>query len=198
MHSTQRRRDAETSAGYYATEWPVVEGDGKPASVILTRRRGDAETRRSAQRSGEVKERTSAETAEDGGLRCGADGFPEGKRRVPCHGRGRGGTGWATRECDFDAEARRRGDKRGEAAQSKRGRARRQRRMVAFGAERTGFRREDILTRRRGGRRVQGRGQRGFILLPGGGRGGRRNPRPCRSTSRRDCARVASGRGRVG
>ena len=49
------------------------------------------------------------------------------------------------RECDFDAEARRRGDKRREAAQSKKGRARRQRRMVAFGAERTGFRRERIL-----------------------------------------------------
>src|ERR1035438_8828980 len=115
-----------------------------------------------------------------------------------CHGRGRGGTGWETRECNFDAEARRRGGRRGEAAQAKRGRARRQRRMVAFGAERTGFRREDILTRRRGGRRVRGRGQRGFILPPGGGRGGRRNPRPCRSTSRRGCARVASGRGRVG
>src|ERR1017187_10403201 len=42
------------------------------------------------------------------------------------------------RECDFDAEARRRGDQRGEAAKSKRG-TRRQRRIVAFGSERTGF-----------------------------------------------------------
>src|ERR1035441_10152150 len=43
------------------------------------------------------------------------------------------------RECYFDAEARRRGEKRREAAQSKRGRARRQRRMVAFSSERTRF-----------------------------------------------------------
>src|ERR1019366_6040361 len=42
------------------------------------------------------------------------------------------------RECDFDAEARRRGDQRGEAAKAKRG-TRRQRRIVAFGSERTGF-----------------------------------------------------------
>src|ERR1039457_1826416 len=47
------------------------------------------------------------------------------------------------REFDCDAEARRRGEKRREAAQSKRGRARRQRRMVAFGSERMGFRREN-------------------------------------------------------
>src|ERR1017187_8282904 len=39
-------------------------------SVILTRRRGDAETSAEKRRS---QERTSAETAEDGGLRCGAD-----------------------------------------------------------------------------------------------------------------------------
>src|ERR1017187_3429724 len=55
------------------------------------------------------------------------------------------------RECDFDAEARRRGDKRGETAQSKRGRARRQRRMVAFGVERTGFRRDPRHVRRKPG-----------------------------------------------
>src|ERR1019366_1273561 len=53
----------------------------------------------------------------------------------------RGGRGWETGDCDFDAETRRRGDKRREAAKSKRGRARRQQRMVAFGEKRTGFRR---------------------------------------------------------
>src|ERR1019366_4451059 len=55
------------------------------------------------------------------------------------------------REWDFDAEARRRGGKRGETAQSKRGRARRQRRMVAFGVERTGFRRDPRHVRRKPG-----------------------------------------------
>src|ERR1035438_2869908 len=45
---------------------------------------------------------------------------------------------------DSPRRRRERGDKRREAAQSKRGRARRQRRMVAFGAERTGFRREHL------------------------------------------------------
>src|ERR1039458_7374862 len=55
------------------------------------------------------------------------------ERRVPCRGCARGGRGWETGDCDFDAETRRRGDKRREAAQSKRGRARRQRRMGASG-----------------------------------------------------------------
>src|ERR1035438_5925502 len=63
----------------------------------------------------------------------------EESAEAQCHGRARGGRGREARECDFDAEARRRGDKRGGAAKSKRGRARRQRRMVAFGAERARF-----------------------------------------------------------
>src|ERR1019366_5669267 len=103
------------------------------------------------------------------------------KRRVPCRGRSRGGTGRETRECDFDAEARRRGDKRGEAAQSKRGRARRQRRMVASGSERTGFRRENqekiggsrmraLARMERGGSGDQGHvAPRGCRGVPGGG-----------------------------
>src|ERR1035441_4935087 len=57
------------------------------------------------------------------------------KRRTQCHGRARGGMGWAIRECDFDAETRRRGDRRREATR-KRERARRQRRNVAFDSAR--------------------------------------------------------------
>src|ERR1035438_6310064 len=52
------------------------------------------------------------------------------------------GMGWETRECGFDAETRRRGDRRGEATR-KRERVRRQRRNVAFGTARSGFRREN-------------------------------------------------------
>src|ERR1035441_7590066 len=108
-------------------------------------------TRRSsdlAQRSNE-KERTSAETAEECRLRFGIRG----------NGRARGGMGWESRECDFDAETRRRGDRRREETRKKE-RARRQRRNVAFGS---GFEGTDepvvewggkpesvILTRRRG------------------------------------------------
>jgi hypothetical protein len=62
------------------------------------------------------------------------------------------------RECDFDAEPRRRGGRGGEAAKSKRGRARRQRRMVAFGSERTGFRRG-----RRGKVKIGGSADWGWI-----------------------------------
>src|ERR1017187_7360798 len=63
------------------------------------------------------------------------------KRRAQCHGRARDEGGWATRKCDFDAETRRRGDRRREATR-KRERARRQRRNVAFGSARSGYRRE--------------------------------------------------------
>src|ERR1035441_3307780 len=108
-------------------------------------------TRRSsdlAQRSNE-KERTSAETAEGCRLRFGIRG----------NGRARGGMGWETRECNFDAETRRRGDRRREATRKKE-RARRQRRNVAFGSARSGCRRERIL-------RVGG----GFILRSGAARG---------------------------
>src|ERR1017187_9488868 len=95
----------------------LVECEGKGESVILTRRRGDAETSAEKRRS---QERTSAETAEDGGLRCGADAlFGEQLAEKQRESQDRGGMGGETRECDFDAEARRRGDKRGEAAKSR-------------------------------------------------------------------------------
>src|ERR1017187_2246304 len=91
----------------------LVEWEGKGESVILTRRRGDAETSAEKRRS---QEKTSAETAEDGGLRCGADAlFGEQLAEKQWGSQDRGGMGGERRECDFDAEARRRGDKRGEA-----------------------------------------------------------------------------------
>src|ERR1039458_2343639 len=91
----------------------LVEWDGKRESVILTRRRGDAETSAEERRS---QERTSAETAEDGGLRCGADAlFGEQLAEKQWGSQDRGGMGGERREGDFDEEARRRGDKRGEA-----------------------------------------------------------------------------------
>src|ERR1019366_8396768 len=65
----------------------------------------------------------------------------------------RGGTGWATRECDFDAETRRRGERRGEAT-TKRERARRQRRNVASGSARSGYRRENREQAQRAGLRA--------------------------------------------
>ena len=128
--------------------------------VILTRSRGDTEEDAERQKETEnlarrqrrfrcpaarrARESKTGENTmtENHRVRKGFRREHRGKRRVLCHGVARGGRGWETRECDFDAEARRRGDQRREAAQSKRGRARRQRRMVAFGAERTGFRRE--------------------------------------------------------
>ena len=48
----------------------------------------------------------------------------------------------AGRRCDFDAETRRRGGRRGEATKKKRERARRQRRNVPVAAERPEFQRE--------------------------------------------------------
>ena len=51
--SPQRRGDAEISAECSATDEPVVEWDGKPESVILTRRRGDAEIGAEKQREKE-------------------------------------------------------------------------------------------------------------------------------------------------
>src|ERR1035437_1955252 len=94
-----------------------VEWEGERESVILTRRRGDAETSAEKRRS---QEKTSAETAEDGGLRFGADAlFGEQLAEKQRESQDRGGMGGETRECDSDAEALRRGDKRGEAAKSR-------------------------------------------------------------------------------
>src|ERR1017187_7253525 len=79
--------------------------------------------------------------------------------------------GRETRECDFDAETRRRRDRRGEATR-KRERARRQRRNVAFGSARSGFRRED---QNRDGwkeRDSSAGAGRGGPILPGGPFGG--------------------------
>src|ERR1039458_615728 len=107
--SNQRRSSGEVKT--------VVEWEGKRESVILTRRRGDAETSAEKRRS---QEKTSAETAEDGGLRCGAGAlFGEQLAEKQWGSQDRGGMGGETRECDFDAEARVRGDKRGEAAKSR-------------------------------------------------------------------------------
>src|ERR1035441_8731955 len=117
--------------------------------VILTRSRGDTEEDAERQKETEnlarrqrrfrcpaarrARESKTGENTmtENHRVRKGFRREHRGKRRVLCHGVARGGRGWETRESDFDAEA-----------ESKRGRARRQRRMVAFGAERTGFRRE--------------------------------------------------------
>jgi hypothetical protein len=57
VYSPQRRRDAETSAEILGTDGPVVEGDGQPESVILTRRRGDAEISAEKRRSQREDER---------------------------------------------------------------------------------------------------------------------------------------------
>src|ERR1017187_444120 len=81
------------------------------------------------------------------------------RRRAQCHGRARGGMGWAIRECDFDAETRRRRDRRIEATR-KRERARRQRRNVAFGSARLGYRRGNREQARRKGRTQRVRRQR--------------------------------------
>src|ERR1035437_2991434 len=57
VYSPQRRRDAETSAEILGTDGPVVEGDGQPEGVILTRRRGDAEISAEKRRSQREDER---------------------------------------------------------------------------------------------------------------------------------------------
>src|ERR1017187_836623 len=72
---------------------PWWKGMGKREGVILTRRRRDAEIsaekRRSQERGRHVcrGHRTSAETAEDGGLRFGADAVSERRPKTKSMGR---------------------------------------------------------------------------------------------------------------
>src|ERR1039458_438761 len=83
-------------AEFDATDGPVVEGDGQARGCDF-----DAETRRETQRSGAVKERTSAETAEDGGLRFGADALSGEEQRESENLRARRkrrNAGWRRRE----------------------------------------------------------------------------------------------------
>ena len=79
-----------------------------------------------------------------------------------------GGLGWETRECDFDVETRRRRDRRREATR-RRERARRQRRNVAFGSARSGYRRENQKTGW-----PEGTGFTGLAGAAGRGNGARR------------------------
>src|ERR1035437_3735630 len=77
--------NAETSAEFNATDEPVVEGNGKSRGCDL-----DAEAPRRGDQRGEAAkstERTSAETAEDGGLRFGADAVSERRPKTKSMGR---------------------------------------------------------------------------------------------------------------
>src|ERR1035437_7128501 len=76
-----QRRGAQTSAEFNATDEPVVEGNGKARGCDL-----DAEAPRRGE-AAKSTERTSAETAEDGGLRCGADAVSERRPKTKSMGR---------------------------------------------------------------------------------------------------------------
>jgi hypothetical protein len=113
----------------------VVEWGGKPEIVILTRRRGDAEIGRREATRRENEHGDSGGTWTFGSARSGF------RRELMPRWR-RGGVGWETGDCDFDAETRRRGDRRREATrrENERGDSGG---TWTFGSARSGFRREN-------------------------------------------------------
>src|ERR1039458_2870981 len=88
VHSTQRLRDRRGSGAFDATDGPVVEGDEKPESVILTRRRGDAEISAEKRRSQREDERGAS-----GGwwpsVRSGRVSEEKNRKKFGCHSRRR-------------------------------------------------------------------------------------------------------------